>query len=152
VAGIPVSYLWLIAALSIFVSAGFNARGIGAKVGTGVYALYGLTGFFGDILSYSRLFALGLATGVIAQVVNILAGMVGGIPVIGWLVMLILLVFGHIFNLAINALGAFIHTARLQFVEFFTKFFEGGGRRFVPFSRQFRFTTLIDENPQGEMK
>ena len=142
--GMPALYPWLAAAASIFVSAGFRARGLGAKIGSGVYALYGLTGFFGDILSYSRLFALGLATGVIAMVVNILAGMARGIPLVGWIVMLLVLVFGHLFNLAINALGAFIHTARLQFVEFFTKFFEGGGRRFVPFSRKFRFTTIVD--------
>lgn len=141
--GIPALYPWLAAAASIFVSAGFGARGLGARIGSGLYALYGLTGFFGDILSYSRLFALGLATGVIAMVVNILAGMARGIPLIGWLVMLVLLVFGHLFNLAINALGAFIHTARLQFVEFFTKFFEGGGRKFDPFSRRFRFTTIV---------
>jgi V/A-type H+-transporting ATPase subunit I len=143
-AGVPVLYLWAVAAASIFVSAGFGAKGVASRVGAGVYALYGLTGFFGDILSYSRLFALGLATGVIAMVVNILASMASGIPIVGWLIMVVLLVFGHLFNLAINALGAFIHTARLQFVEFFTKFFEGGGRRFVPFSKEFRFTTLVD--------
>lgn len=142
IVGVPALYPWLVAAASIFVSAGFASAGVGGKIGAGIYALYGLTGFFGDILSYSRLFALGLATGVIAMVVNILASMTKGIPVIGWLIMLVVLIFGHIFNLAINALGAFIHTARLQFVEFFTKFFEGGGSHFEPFSRKFRYTTI----------
>jgi V/A-type H+-transporting ATPase subunit I len=137
-----------VAGASIFVTAGAGKKGIGAKIGAGVYALYGAVGFFGDILSYSRLFALGLATGVVAMVVNILAGMVKGIPVIGWLVMVVLLVFGHLFNLAINALGAFIHTARLQFVEFFTKFFEGGGMSFLPFREEGKHTEIV--GPEGQ--
>ncbi len=148
----PAKILWILAAVSIFLSAGIGARSIGARIGTGLYALYGITGIFGDILSFSRLFALGLATGVIAMVVNILAGMVRGVPWVGWLLMLVILVFGHLFNLAINALGAFIHTARLQFVEFFTKFFEGGGRRFSPFARHDRFTMIADAPPGGPRK
>jgi V/A-type H+-transporting ATPase subunit I len=136
-----------LAGVSIFLTAGAGSRGVGAKIGAGLYALYGAVGFFGDILSYSRLFALGLATGVVAMVVNILAGMVKGIPVVGWLVMLVFLIFGHLFNLAINALGAFIHTARLQFVEFFTKFFEGGGKSFLPFREEGKYTELVE--PEG---
>jgi V/A-type H+-transporting ATPase subunit I len=132
-----------IAGVSIFLTAGAGSGGIGARIGAGLYALYGAVGFFGDILSYSRLFALGLATGVVAMVVNILAGMVRGIPLVGWVVMVVLLVFGHLFNLAINALGAFIHTARLQFVEFFTKFFEGGGKSFAPFKEEGRYTEVV---------
>ncbi len=133
-----------VAGASIFLTAGAGTKGVGAKIGAGLYALYGAVGFFGDILSYSRLFALGLATGVVAMVVNILAGMVRGIPLVGWLVMVVLLVFGHLFNLAINALGAFIHTARLQFVEFFTKFFEGGGKSFLPFREEGKYTELVE--------
>jgi V/A-type H+-transporting ATPase subunit I len=132
------------AGASIFVTAGAGSRGVGARIGAGLFALYGAVGFFGDILSYSRLFALGLATGVVAMVVNILAGMVRGIPLVGWAIMLVLLVFGHMFNLAINALGAFIHTARLQFVEFFTKFFEGGGKSFLPFREEGKYTELAE--------
>lgn len=150
IVGIPVLYPWLLAAACIFISAGFASQGIGGKIGAGIYALYGLTGFFGDILSYSRLFALGLATGVIATVVNILASMTKGIPVIGWIFMIILLIFGHVFNLAINALGAFIHTARLQFVEFFTKFFEGGGKNFKPFEKQYKYIALIHSGKEGK--
>ncbi len=152
VAGVRVLGVSLLAILaaagaSIFLTAGAGSRGVGAKIGAGIYALYGAVGFFGDVLSYSRLFALGLATGVVAMVVNILAGMVRGIPLVGWLAMVLLLVFGHLFNLAINALGAFIHTARLQFVEFFTKFFEGGGRGFMPFREEGKYTELAE--PDG---
>ncbi|MCU0612106.1 MAG: V-type ATP synthase subunit I [Candidatus Eisenbacteria bacterium] len=144
VAGIPLLYPWLAAALSIFVSAGFGATNLAARLGSGFFALYGITGFFGDVLSYSRLFALGLATGVMATVINILAGVAAGIPVIGWFAMALILLIGHPVNIAINALGAFVHSARLQFVEFFTKFFEGGGRRFEPFERRLKYVTAVE--------
>ncbi|MBN1425855.1 V-type ATP synthase subunit I [Candidatus Fermentibacteria bacterium] len=139
VAGIPLRYPWMAAAASVFVGAGLGASSVGGRIGSGLFALYGITGFFGDVLSYSRLFALGLATGVMASVINILAAQAKNIPVVGWGIMALILVVGHPANLAINALGAFVHSARLQFVEFFTKFFEGGGRRFEPFARRFRY-------------
>ncbi len=143
VAGVPVLYPWLLAVLSVFLSAGVGASSVAARLGAGFFALYGITGFFGDVLSYSRLFALGLATGVMATVINILAGVAGGIPVIGWAAMALILLVGHPVNIAINALGAFVHSARLQFVEFFTKFFEGGGRRFEPFCRRLKYATIV---------
>lgn len=113
-----------------------------AKPFVGLYGLYGLVGYFSDILSYTRLLALGLATGVIANVVNQMADLVRPVPYAGPIVMLAVLVVGHIFNLAINILGSFIHSGRLQFVEFFTKFFEGGGKAFRPFRREERYTAV----------
>jgi V/A-type H+-transporting ATPase subunit I len=107
-----------------------------------VLSLYGLSGFIGDILSYSRLFALGLVTGVLALVINLLAGMTAEIPVIGWFIMVLILIGGHLFNFFINILGSFVHTARLQYVEYFSKFFEGGGRFFRPFSWQTKYIKL----------
>ena len=71
-----------------------------------------------------------------------MAGMVGGIPGIGPVAMVGLLIGGHMFNIAINTLGGFIHTARLQFVEYFTKFFEGGGEPFRPFAREMKYTVV----------
>ena len=65
-----------------------------------------------------------------------------GIPYVGIVFMIGILVAGHLFNLLINSLGAFVHTMRLQFVEFFTKFFEGGGKPFIPFARLNRYTTI----------
>lgn len=98
----------------------------------GVYGLYGVTGYLSDILSYSRLLALGLATGVIAQVFNQIGSMMGS-GVIGAIIFTIIFVVGHGLNIGINALGAYVHTNRLQFVEFFGKFYKGGGREFKPF-------------------
>ncbi len=107
------------------------------RLGAGFFNLYtGFSGLFSDILSYARLFALGLATGVIAQVVNTMAFEAS---VIG---MILILIVGHTFNLAMNALGGFIHTARLQFVEYFSKFYTGGGRTFVPFARSMEHTVV----------
>lgn len=150
-------YLTLIAVatavLCCLVIVAFSGRESGnivARLGTGGFELYTkLTGSFGDILSYLRLFALGLATGIIAGVVNTMAGMVWG-SFIGKVMAIGILVGGHIFNLVINALGGFIHTARLQFVEFFTKFYEGGGEEFQPFKKEHTYVTVVDtESPQG---
>ena len=117
----------------------------------GLYAVYGMSAFLGDILSYTRLAALGLSGALVGMVFNVLAGLVWG-PVealwaaggIGWLWALLIalcaaavFVFGHVFNVVINLLGAFVHPARLQFVEFFSKFYEGGGHPLTPF----RFAT-----------
>ena len=118
------------------------------RIGTGFFELYSrISGSFGDILSYSRLFALGLATGIIASVVNTMAGMTWGLPYIGKLITIGILLGGHLFNIVINALGGFIHTARLQFVEFFTKFYEGGGEKFEPFKQERLYTVVVDMQP-----
>ncbi|MBU0580113.1 MAG: hypothetical protein KKA19_02960, partial [Candidatus Margulisbacteria bacterium] len=112
------------------------------RLGSGLLSLYRLSGFVGDILSYSRLFALGLVTSVLSVVINLLASMTGGIPFIGGIIMVLLLVGGHIFNFLINILGAFVHSARLQYVEYFSKFFEGGGRFFKPFTWRTRYIKI----------
>lgn len=128
--------------IGLVLTQGRAQKGIVRKLFSGIMSLYGLVGYFGDVLSYSRLFALGLATGVIGMVVNIMAGLVGGIPVVGVILFIIIFVFGHAFNLALNVLGAFIHSSRLQFVEYFTKFFEGGGRMFRPLRRASKYTVV----------
>jgi V/A-type H+-transporting ATPase subunit I len=101
-------------------------------------SLYNITGYLGDVLSYSRLFALGLATGVIGTVVNSMAVMVGG-SLIGKLFMIIIMLIGHTFNIVINSLGAYVHASRLQYVEFFGKFFEGDGKPFTPFRKTLKY-------------
>jgi V/A-type H+-transporting ATPase subunit I len=111
---------------------GRHHKNILQRLGTGFLSLYRLSGFVGDILSYSRLFALGLVTAVLGTVINLLAKMTGGIPFAGPMVMVAVLIGGHVFNFFINILGSFVHSARLQYVEYFTKFFEGGGRFFRP--------------------
>ncbi len=105
-----------------------------ARVGWGLYNLYGCTGYVGDVLSYLRLLALGLSTGIIASVVNLVADLVGAFPYVGFVLATIVFIGGHTFNIAINCLGAFVHTTRLQYVEFFNKFYDGTGRPFKPFT------------------
>ncbi|MBU1534978.1 hypothetical protein KKF84_06640 [Myxococcota bacterium] len=108
------------------------------RIGLGLWALYGVSGLGGDILSYARIFGLGLASGIIAATVNSMAYGVGsGMPKwIGWLPMAAILIFGHTFNLAMAVIGSLVHSARLNFLEFYGKFFEGGGKPYVPFGKQ----------------
>lgn len=122
----------LVGVVLLILTAGRSAKNIFAKLFGGVYALYNTaTGYLGDILSYSRLLALGLATGSIASVINLVCGMMGN-PVLKIVMFIVVFPIGHIANMAINLLGAYVHTARLQFVEYFSKFYEGGGKAFEP--------------------
>lgn len=98
----------------------------------GLYALYNITGYLSDILSYSRLLALGLATGIISSVFNKIAGFSGS-GILGAILFIIIFLIGHALNLGLSFLGAYVHTSRLNFVEFFGKFYEGGGQKFSPF-------------------
>lgn len=134
----------IFAAAIILLFAGRETRNPFKRLGAGLFSLYQVSSLFGDVLSYVRLFALGLATGVIASVVNFIAQLVLGVPYVGIALMLLVLVFGHLVNLVINALGGFIHTTRLQFVEFFGKFYEGGGAPFDAFRLNTRYTAVLD--------
>jgi V/A-type H+-transporting ATPase subunit I len=116
------------------------------RAGSGLYRLYQIaTSSLGDVLSYTRLLALGMATGGIAMVINVVALIAKDIPVIGIPAMIFVLAAGHSFNIAVNALGGFVHSARLQYVEFYPKFFEGGGRAFRPFRKELQYTRLIED-------
>ncbi len=115
------------------------------KIKNALLSLYDSIGYFSDILSYSRLLALGLATTALAFAVNLIAGMVLDVPYVGAILALAILIIGHLFTLAVNTLGAFIHSARLQFVEFFGKFIAGTGRSFAPLSRTEKHVTVRDE-------
>lgn len=97
------------------------------------------------MLSYSRLLALGLATGVIASVINQMGSMLPN-NIVGVILFLVIFVIGHTLNLAINLLGAYVHTNRLQFVEFFGKFYEGGGRAFHPFAPDTKYVDVKEES------
>jgi V/A-type H+-transporting ATPase subunit I len=107
--------------------------------------LYAGVGYFSDILSYSRLLALGLATSALAFAVNLIAGMVIGVPYVGIILAAAILIAGHLFTLIINTLGAFVHSARLQFVEFFGKFIAGTGKDFTPLYRKETYVTIRDD-------
>ncbi|MBQ9091242.1 MAG: V-type ATP synthase subunit I, partial [Anaerotignum sp.] len=134
----------IVGAVGIFATGGRKKKGIVGKITGGFGALYGITSYLSDILSYSRLLALGLATGVVAQVINTLGSLAGG-GVVGAILLTVALVFGTIFNLAINALGAFVHSCRLQYVEFFGKFYTGGGREFRPFARKTKYVKIVKD-------
>ncbi len=114
-----------------------------ARIFSGLYGLYGISGYMADILSYSRILALGLSTGVIAMVVNSIVQIVWKIPVIGWIIGVLGFIGGHLFNLAIGFLGAFVHSMRLQFVEFFTRFYQAGGKPFKPFKLENKYVEFI---------
>jgi V/A-type H+-transporting ATPase subunit I len=109
----------------------------------GLYSLYDISRYLADILSYSRLLALGLATSVIAMVVNTLCKTALDIPKVGWLVAALIFVGGHLYNLAISFLGGFVHSMRLQFVEFFSKFFVSGGKPFKPLELESKYVEFI---------
>ena len=126
------SYLAIAGIILVILTAGRGSKGIVGKIGGGLYGVYGLaSGYLSDILSYSRLLALGLATGNIAAVVNIIGTMVSH-PLAKVVVMIPVFIFGHSLNIGINLLGSYVHTNRLQFVELFSKFYEGGGVPFKP--------------------
>lgn len=136
---------WLVigGAITMVCTQGYKQKGIAGKIGIGILSLYGLVGYLSDILSYSRIMALGLATGIIAFAMNIIAQLAYDlIPVVGIVVAIIVLILGHLMNLVLSALGAFIHSARLQFVEFFSKFMEGGGTEFKPFKRSCKYIVI----------
>lgn len=130
----------LIGVAILLFTGGRHNKGIG-KVTGGLSSLYDVTSYISDILSYSRLLALGLATGVIAQVVNTM-GTLGGKTVVGVIVFVIVFAVGHVFNMAINALGAFVHSSRLQYIEFFGKFYEDGGDEFKPLKKDTKYVKL----------
>jgi len=129
--------LAIIGAVTLLVFKGREKKNVVSRTISGLGELYQVTSYLSDILSYARLFALGIATGVIASVFNQLCMMLVGSPniilkVLGFIVAAALLVVLHLFNLAINTLGTFVHCARLQYVEFYGKFYEAGGKLFKP--------------------
>lgn len=114
----------------------------GVAMAWGAYALYGATSYVGVVLSYIRLMALGMVTGGIAMTINVIAWMVLPIPVVGIVLAMVVLIGGHAYNIAVNVLGAFVHTLRLNYVEFFPRFYSGGGEPFRPFREEHQFTTV----------
>ena len=124
----------IVGALCLLFGAGREAKGFG-KVTAAIGCIYNtLTGWFGDILSYSRIMALMLAGSVVGQVFNSIAAMpsAGGVTVFSFLIFLLIFLIGHTLNFALNLLGCFVHDLRLQCLEYFGKFYEDGGRPFDP--------------------
>lgn len=108
----------------------------------GGYAVYSATSYIGVLLSYIRLMALGMCTGGVAMAINVIAWMVLSVPVVGVILAFIVMIVGHSYNIAVNVLGAFVHSLRLQYVEFFPRFYTGGGEPFKPFKEVNQFVVL----------
>lgn len=136
--------LTIIGLAGIILMSGRRKKNPALRIALGLYDIYGITSWLSDVLSYSRLLALGLATGVIAQVVNSMASMMGD-GILGAIFFIVVFIIGHTLNLAINLLGAYVHTNRLQYVEFFGKFYEGGGRPFEPFKQNTKYIRIKED-------
>lgn len=132
--------------VSLMITGMFAKKGF-AKIAGAFGSLYGIVNFFSDVMSYARLFGLGLASAVIGYVFNEIARVfIDLIPYAGWVIGIAFAIVGHIFNIAINTLGTYVHDARLQFVEFFGKFYEGGGRIFAPLGKEVKYNKIKVKN------
>jgi len=115
-------------------------------ISAGPIGFFDITGYVGDWLSYARLLALGLATAGMALAFNVVSQLIPSmIPVVGIILLPILLIILHVVNLALQALGAGVHSLRLQYVEFFNRFYEGGGHEFAPFKLNRKYTRIEEE-------
>jgi len=128
---------------ALVLTQGRRSKTIAGKIVGGLVSLYRLTNYFSDVLSYSRLMALAMATSVIAMVFNLLASMVGGVPWLGVILYALVFIVGHVFNIGVNIISTFVHSARLQYLEYFSKFYESGGVAFKPFAIKTRFVDII---------
>ena len=131
--GTAVIALTVLGMAGIVLTNGRTAKTVPGKMAMGLYSLYGLTNYIGDIISYSRLMALGLAGGSIGLAVNLIIDMLQGSGIIGIIASVPVFIFFHLFNMFISGLSSYVHSARLTYVEFFGKFYEGGGVSFKPF-------------------
>ncbi|SDM60798.1 V-type ATP synthase subunit I [Acetanaerobacterium elongatum] len=147
-AGTISSVLAGIGAVGIVLTGGRESRNWFKRILKGLYSLYNISGYLSDILSYSRLLALGLATGVIASVVNQMGSM-GGKSIFGVILFVLVFLAGQAINFGIEVLGAYVHTNRLQYVEFFGKFYEGGRRKFEPFAVNTKYYKFKEDVSNG---
>lgn len=125
-------YAMIIAMVGIVLTGGRSEKTTLAKFGWGVYALYGISSYIGDFVSYLRLMALVLSGSFIGLAVNMISGMLFGSSIIGKLFAIVIFLVFQAFNCFLCYLSAYVHTARLTYVEMFNKFYEGGG---VPFKK-----------------
>lgn len=132
----------VIGMVGIVLTAGRSAASVGGKLAGGLYELYGISGYVGDIVSYSRLMALGLSGGFIASSINMMMDMLFSKGILGIIIGIVVFLVGQLFNIFLSLLGAYVHTLRLTYVEFFGKFYEGGGRNFKLFRNKTKYINL----------
>ncbi|MBQ7653339.1 MAG: V-type ATP synthase subunit I [Clostridia bacterium] len=144
--------LMITGVVMLLIGGGLGKKNVGAMILGGFKNIYGVTNILSDLLSYARLFGLGLATGVVAMVINqicavlrtILGGHIVGL-IVAWIISIVIYAVGHVFNIAINTLGTYVHNCRLQYVEFFGRFYEGGGHAFKAFGSDTKYVYLEKE-------
>jgi V/A-type H+-transporting ATPase subunit I len=124
--------------------------GWGMRIGMGAYNLFSTVFYVGDVLSYVRLMALGMVTAGFGMAINSIVKQVMDLGILGWILGAVVFVVGHLFNIANSSLSAFVHSMRLQFVEFFTKFLRGGGREFAPLRKEFQYIDLDTSSTRQE--
>lgn len=140
--------LAIIGAIGIVLFSEKEAEG-SAKIAWGAYNLYGVTSYVGDFISYSRIMALILSSAFIGLAINIIAGMLFDIGIIGIVFGVLVLIFAHLFNLFLSSLSGYVHSMRLIYVEFFGKFYEGGG---VPFKGMQAPAKYVDIKEKSELE
>lgn len=137
----------LVGVLMVVLTNGRHQKNIIMKFFSGLLGLYNIVNYMSDLLSYSRVLALGLSSAVIASVFNVLATL-GGRSAISFILFPLVFLLGHALNIALSVLSSFIHSSRLQYVEFFGKFYEDGGRQFVPMAPRLKYTDVSSEDFQ----
>jgi V/A-type H+-transporting ATPase subunit I len=137
-------YMAIAGAIGLLATQGRANASIAGKIFGGIYGLYGVTSYIGDVLSYSRLLALGLATSLIGSSFNMLIKLMGNSP-LAIIFGIFIFLGGHTFNFLIGMLGTFVHTCRLEYLEFFGKFYEGGGKAFQPLKISSKFIKVKTE-------
>ncbi len=138
-------YIAVFCVAVLVLTQGRSNKNIFKRLLSGVASLYDVTSYVSDLLSYSRLMALGLTTGVMAEVFNLLSEMLGK-SFLGSIFMIVVFIAGHAVNIGLNVLGSYVHTMRLQYVEMFSKFYEGGGKQFEPFSLNSKYIRIKEDN------
>ncbi|MDO5027964.1 MAG: V-type ATP synthase subunit I [Bacillota bacterium] len=135
-------YIMIAGMVLIVLFTGRDAKTPVGRFASGAYNLYGISSWLGDFVSYLRLMALGLAGGFIALAINMIGGTMASSGIIGLVFAVVLFLGGQIFNLALSALSAYVHTLRLTFVEFFGKFYEGGGKKFEKLRNETKYINI----------
>lgn len=146
--GVVGKWVAILGAVVLVLTQGREKKGIFGKLISGCLSLYNVTSYLGDVLSYSRLLALGLVGGAVAMIINLMSKLTGGTAFIGWILALAIFFGGHVFSMVINILGAFVHPLRLQYVEFFGKFYSSGGTAFEPFCYKTEYVNIAGRDSE----
>lgn len=142
---LPSKILSIISVLLLILTQGREKKNIFSRLLSGVLSLYNVTGYLGDVLSYSRLLALGLGSAAVGMVINLLGTLVASTPYVGVFLAALIFIVGHTFSILVNLLGAFVHSLRLQYVEFFGKFFDAKGKDFAPLTYAPKYSRLTND-------